>query len=168
MLSLPPWSQRLSRPAGADLDDCGPDRPRLPGDHGRAGGPAGHPPERVALGDPGEVSRVDTNSRLLTKAALIIAVLSLLLGAVVVINTMAMAMIERRTEFGVLAAVGWTRGRIARLILGETVAVGLGGALVGLGLGALASELLRPSARRGRVRLWQVICVPLLTAINRS
>jgi len=99
-------------------------------------------PGTVALGDPAEVSRVDTNSRLLTKAALIIAVLSLLLGAVVVINTMAMAMIERRTEFGVLAAVGWTRGRIARLILGESVVVGLGGALVGLGLGALASELL--------------------------
>jgi putative ABC transport system permease protein len=99
-------------------------------------------PGTVALGDPAEVSRVDTNSRLLTKAAVIIAVLSLLLGAVVVVNTMAMAMIERRTEFGVLAAVGWTRGRIARLILGETAAIGLGGALVGLGLGALASELL--------------------------
>ena len=99
-------------------------------------------PGTVALGDPAEVSRVDTNSSLLTKAALIIAVLSLLLGAVVVINTMAMAMIDRRTEFGVLAAVGWTRGRIARLILGESVLVGLGGALVGLGLGVLASELL--------------------------
>ena len=99
-------------------------------------------PGTETLGYPGEVSRVDTNSRLLTKAALIIAVLSLLLGAVVVINTMAMAMIERRTEFGVLAAVGWTRVRIARLILGESVVVGLGGALVGLGLGALASELL--------------------------
>ena len=85
-------------------------------------------PGTLALGDPGEVSRVDTNSRLISKAALIIAVLSLLLGAVVVINTMAMAMIERRTEFGVLAAVGWTRRRIARLILGETVAVSLGGA----------------------------------------
>ena len=99
-------------------------------------------PGTQALGDPSEVSRVDTNSRLLTKAAVVIAVLSLLLGAVVVINTMAMAMIERRTEFGVLAAVGWTRARIARLILGETAAIGLGGALVGLGVGSLASELL--------------------------
>ena len=99
-------------------------------------------PGTLALGDPGEVSRVDTNSRLLSKAALIIAVLSLLLGAVVVINTMAMAMIERRTEFGILAAIGWSRGRIARLILGETVAISLAGALVGLGIGALASVLL--------------------------
>jgi putative ABC transport system permease protein len=99
-------------------------------------------PGTLALGDPGEVSRVDTNSRLISKAALIIAVLALLLGAVVVVNTMAMAMIERRTEFGVLAAVGWTRRRIARLILAETAAVSLGGAAVGLGVGALASELL--------------------------
>jgi putative ABC transport system permease protein len=99
-------------------------------------------PGTLALGDPGEVSRVDTNSRLISKAAVIIAALALLLGAVVVINTMAMAMIERRTEFGVLAAVGWTRARIARLILAETVAVSLGGAAIGLGIGALASELL--------------------------
>jgi len=99
-------------------------------------------PGTVALGDPGEVSRVDTNSRLVSKAAIIIAVLALLLGAVVVVNTMAMAMIERRAEFGVLAAVGWTRARIARLILGETIAISLTGAVVGLGLGALASVLL--------------------------
>jgi putative ABC transport system permease protein len=99
-------------------------------------------PGTLALGDPGEVSRVDTNSRLLSKAAVIIAVLSLLLGAVVVINTMALAMIERRTEFGILAAIGWSRGRIARLILGETVAISLAGAAVGLAIGALASVLL--------------------------
>ena len=99
-------------------------------------------PGAYAASDPTEIARVDTSSRLLTNAAVIIAALSLLLGAVVVINTMAMTMIERRTEFGVLAAVGWTRARIARLILAETVAIGLIGALVGLGLGALASELL--------------------------
>jgi putative ABC transport system permease protein len=99
-------------------------------------------PGTLAVGDSAEVSRVDTNSRLLSKAAVIIAVLSLLLGAVVVINTMAMAMIERRAEFGILAAIGWSRSRIARLILGETVAISLAGAAVGLGIGALASVAL--------------------------
>ena len=49
-------------------------------------------PGTLALGDPSEVARVDTNSRIISKAAVIIAVLALLLGAVVVINTMAMAM----------------------------------------------------------------------------
>jgi len=99
-------------------------------------------PGTLALGDPGEVERVDTNSRLLSKAAVIIAALALLLGAVVVVNTMAMAMLERRTEFGILAAIGWSRARIARLILGETIAISLTGAAIGLALGALASVLL--------------------------
>jgi putative ABC transport system permease protein len=98
-------------------------------------------PGTLALGDPSEVSRVDTNSRVISKAGLIIALLALLLGAVVVINTMAMAVIERRQQFGLLSVVGWSRGRIARLILGEAIAVSLVGAMVGLGLGVLASEL---------------------------
>jgi putative ABC transport system permease protein len=99
-------------------------------------------PGTVALGDPSEVSRVDTNSRTINEAAIIIAVLAVLLGAVVVVNTMALAVIERRREFGVLAAVGWSRGRIARLLLGESIAVSLAGTVLGLGVGALASVLL--------------------------
>jgi hypothetical protein len=93
---------------------------RLPAGSGRAFPVAG-------LGDPSEVARVDTNSRVISKAAIIIAALALLLGAVVVINTMAMAVIERRREFGALAAIGLSRLRITRLILGETMAVSLAG-----------------------------------------
>jgi putative ABC transport system permease protein len=152
-------------------------------------------PGTLALGDPSEVARVDTNSRIISKAAIIIAVLALLLGAVVVINTMAMAVIERRREFGVLAAIGWSRLRITRLILGETMAVSLAGAAVGLGLGALGSELVVHALAAGTFVsphvslwvlgrgmlvgftlgvvgalfcLWQVMRVPLLRAINRS
>lgn len=151
-------------------------------------------PGTIALGDPGEVSRVDTNSRVVSKAAIIIAVLALVLGAVVVINTMAMAMIERRREFGVLAAVGWNRAGVVRLILGETMAISLAGTLIGLGLGALASQVVvralaaatfvSPNVSPwvlGRGLLvglalgvigalfcvWQVMRVPLLAAINR-
>ena len=96
-------------------------------------------PGTAALGDPGEVARVDTNSAVIAKAAVIIAVLAVLLGAIVVVNTMAMAVIERRRQFGLLAVVGWSR--IARLILGEAITVSAGGAIVGLGLGVLASDI---------------------------
>jgi putative ABC transport system permease protein len=152
-------------------------------------------PGTLALGDPGEVARVDTNSRTINKAAIVIAVLALLLGAVVVINTMAMAVIERRHEFGVLGAVGWTRSRIARLILGESVAVSLLGTGIGLAVGAIASELLvnalaaatfvSPALTpwvigRGLLvglalgvlgalfSLWQVMRVPTLEALQRG
>ena len=98
-------------------------------------------PGTLALGDPSEVARVDTNSRVITKAAIIITVLALLLGAVVVVNTMAMSVIERRQQFGLLAVVGWSRRRVAGLILGEAIAVSLIGAAAGLVLGVLASEM---------------------------
>lgn len=151
-------------------------------------------PGALALGDPSEVARVDTNSRVISKAAIIIAVLALLLGAVVVINTMALAVIERRQEFGVLAAIGWTRLRVVRLIVGETMAVSLAGAAVGLALGALASDLVVSALSASAVVapdvsiwvlargllvgfalgvvgalfcVWQVIRMPLLKAINR-
>ena len=63
------------------------------------------------------------------------------LGAVVVVNTMAMSVIERRQQFGLLAVVGWSRVQVAGLILGEAIAVSLVGAAAGLALGALASEI---------------------------
>ncbi len=109
-------------------------------------------PRTLALGDAGEVARVDTNSRIITKAAIIIAALALL-GAVVVINTMAMAVIERRRESAMLAAIGWSRLRIARLSLGDTMAVSLAGAAVGLAIGAVASELVVHAHAAGHVRL---------------
>ena len=111
------------------------------------------------------------------------------------VNTMAMAVIERRREFGVLAAIGWSRLRIGRLILGEAMAISLLGAVAGLVLGTLASGLVvralaaatfvSPSVSlwvlaRGMLVgfalgvlgalfcVWQVMRVPLLRAINRS
>jgi putative ABC transport system permease protein len=97
-------------------------------------------PGTVAVGAPGELERVDTNSRIVHEAALIVAVLALALGAVVVLNTMAMAMIERRSELGVMVALGWSRARIARLLLGESLATSAIGAAAGVGLGVAAAE----------------------------
>ena len=98
-------------------------------------------PGTAAIGAPGELQRVDTNSRIIHEAAVIVAVLALLLGAVVVLNTMAMAVIERRSEFGVLSALGWSRPQISRLLLGESMALSLVGVAAGLGLGVAAAEL---------------------------
>lgn len=152
-------------------------------------------PGTVALGDPSEVARVDTNSRVINEAAIIIAVLAVLLGAVMVINTMAMAVMERRREFGVLAAVGWSRLQIVRLIVGETMVISLVGAAVGLALGALGSVLLDHALAAGpfispivtvwvlgrgmlvgfglgvigaSFCVWQVMRTPVLRAISRA
>jgi len=97
-------------------------------------------PGTVALGAPGELARVDTNSRTLHEAALIVAVLALALGAVVVLNTIALAVLERRQELAILRALGWSTAQICNLLARESLTLSLLGAAIGLGLGVLAAQ----------------------------
>jgi putative ABC transport system permease protein len=96
----------------------------------------------VAISQPGQVSRVDTNSLLVRKAALVFAALALIIGGIAVMNTMLMAVFERRGGFALLLAVGWPRRLVRQLVLGEGVLLSLAGALIGLGLGVVAGELI--------------------------
>ena len=47
-------------------------------------------------------------------------------------NTMLMSVLERTRELGILRAIGWTRRRVIRMILGESVVISLTGAILGL------------------------------------
>jgi putative ABC transport system permease protein len=60
-------------------------------------------------------------------------------------NTMALTIRERTREIGVLKTLGFTGGRILRLVLGESILLALLGGLPGLALAALATAALRPS-----------------------
>jgi putative ABC transport system permease protein len=60
-------------------------------------------------------------------------------------NTMALSIRERTREIGVLKTLGFTGGRILRLVLGESVLLALLGGIPGLALAALATAWLRPS-----------------------
>jgi ABC-type antimicrobial peptide transport system permease subunit len=72
----------------------------------------------------------------------IIAALSLFAGATIIGNTVALAMLERRKEIGVMKAVGATRCGILRFLLVESVVIGFLGALVGVLLAMAATYLL--------------------------
>jgi putative ABC transport system permease protein len=48
------------------------------------------------------------------------------------LNTMAMSVLDRTRELGILRAIGWTRGRIVRMILGESCTLSLASATLGL------------------------------------
>jgi putative ABC transport system permease protein len=52
-------------------------------------------------------------------------------------NTMAMSIRERTREVAVLRTLGFTRGSILKLLLGESIAISLIGGLVGVFLGTL-------------------------------
>jgi len=66
-----------------------------------------------------------------------VAAISLVVGGLSVINTMAMSVAERTREIGIKRAIGGPRRRIIRELVGEAGLIGLIGGLIGLALGAL-------------------------------
>jgi putative ABC transport system permease protein len=55
-----------------------------------------------------------------------------------IVNTMLMAILERRREIGMLLAVGMTRKRIVAMILVETILLSMTGGTIGMALSGLA------------------------------
>ena len=74
-----------------------------------------------------------------------ISALAVLIGGLVMTNTLFMSAFERTREIGLLRALGWRRGQVMRLILGESLALALLGGLVGIGLGVALVSLLSSS-----------------------
>jgi putative ABC transport system permease protein len=90
----------------------------------------------------------DNQIRLVKSMAWTTSLIAMVLGSVGVLNTMMMTVFERTREIGVLRALGWKRQRVLGLILGESAALGLAGAILGVALAYLGVKLLAqlPSA----------------------
>ena len=74
---------------------------------------------------------------------------AVLIAAFVLASLLTMAAVTRRVrEFGTLKALGWRSRRIVAQVMGETIAMGIAGGVVGTGLGmagaALVSSLAPP------------------------
>jgi putative ABC transport system permease protein len=69
------------------------------------------------------------------------ASLAVILGAASVADVLYINLRERASEFAVLSAVGWRRGHVARVAIGEGIGIGIagsfGGAVLGLAVAAL-------------------------------
>ena len=68
-----------------------------------------------------------------------IAAISLIVGGIVIMNTMIMAVNERTHEIGVLKAIGATTKKIQAIFLAEAALIGFIGGILGLLLGAIFS-----------------------------
>lgn len=77
-----------------------------------------------------------------------LASISLLVGAVGIMNTMYMSINERKQEIGTLKAVGASRRQIRTLFLMEAGIIGLLGGLIGVGIGIGISEIVVYAASR--------------------
>ncbi|HKV86327.1 MAG TPA: FtsX-like permease family protein [Ktedonobacterales bacterium] len=71
-----------------------------------------------------------------------IASLALLAGVLIIANTVALAMLERRREIGILKAVGYTSRSVLGEVLVENAAIGFTGAVTAMLLVAIAIALL--------------------------
>lgn len=76
-----------------------------------------------------------------------IGLISLVVGGLSVINTMAMSVAERTREIGIKRAIGAGRGRVLRELVTESAVIGLSGGLIGLALGALVVTVANEAGR---------------------
>jgi putative ABC transport system permease protein len=90
-----------------------------------------------AMGPKGFETSVKEPLKIFNQIIYAVAVISLLVGGLSVINTMTMSVSERTREIGVRKAIGATDGAIMRQFVAESAVMGLLGGLLGLGLGAL-------------------------------
>lgn len=68
-----------------------------------------------------------------------IASLALVAGIIIIANAVALAMLERRRELGIMKSVGYTSGRVLGVVLIENGLIGALGGLLGMMLVALAT-----------------------------
>jgi len=59
-----------------------------------------------------------------------------------IVNTILMSIFERFSEIGALKAVGWTKFNIIKMIMLESLAIGIIGGILGLLMGFIADVLL--------------------------
>jgi putative ABC transport system permease protein len=94
-----------------------------------------------------------------------VAMLSLLVGGLSTINTMAMAVAERTREIGIKRAIGASRWRIRREIVLESAAIGLIAGLIGLGIGAAMTILFNDLGRESGNVLFELTIGTAATAL---
>jgi putative ABC transport system permease protein len=106
-----------------------------------------------------------TFSAIFTMVLTGVALLSLLVGGLSTINTMAMAVAERTREIGIKRAIGASRWRIRREIVLESAMIGLIAGLIGLGIGAAMTILFNDLGRASGNVLFELTVGTATTAI---
>lgn len=96
---------------------------------------------------------------------------AMVVGIVSVLNTMIMTVMERVKEISILRAIGWPKGRVVRMVLGESVLLSIFGAAFGVAISYLSMQLIvRLDALNGfmdgRLAPWVVVFGVIMAMIT--
>jgi hypothetical protein len=97
--------------------------------------------------------------KLLLQLVLALLALSVLIAALGIINTLALAVIERTREIGLLRAIGLQRRQVRQMIRYEAVVISVFGALLGLVIGVGFAALVQTFASDDGM---EVLSIPVL------
>ena len=86
-------------------------------------------------------------------ATLAYAALTTMVAVLVIANSFSVLVAQRVRELGLLRLIGASRAQIMRLVFGEAAAVGVLGAIVGAGLGAVLADVAAHIVRLGDVEV---------------
>ena len=97
-----------------------------------------------------DVMRNDSLIGLLSAVSTSMAWTALLMGVLMVLNTLLMAVLERTREIGILSAIGWSKRRVMGALVIEGLILSALGSLAGIVLGIAGSQLLSAIPAIGR------------------
>ncbi len=104
-------------------------------------------------------------AELFTAILIGIALISLLVGGLSIINTMAMAVAERTREIGIKRAIGGSRARVIREIVSESAFIGLIGGLAGLAVGCLIVFIGNQIGRKSGTSIFDLTVFTAVTSV---
>ena len=99
-------------------------------------------PQLTTISTLAEAGRADRNVVFLKAAVTGSTILAIVIGAIVVGNTMLLSLVERTREFGLLRAIGWGRRRVVWLVVSESMVLAVLGSALGIGLSFLVTTVL--------------------------
>ena len=88
------------------------------------------------------MERMNQGLDVINTGAWAISLVAILVGGIIVVITMLKAVSERTREIGVLRAIGWTKKRIMKMIIGESLLLSLIATVVGIVIGVGIVEIL--------------------------
>jgi putative ABC transport system permease protein len=125
-------------------------------------------PELTALTGAAYDTSVGSSVAVFNAVILGIGLVSLIVGGLSVINTMAMSVAERTREIGIKRAIGARRSRIVRELVTEAGVIGAIGGLLGLGFGVLVVVLVNEAGRSSGTVLFSLTAQTAVFALAFS